>query len=116
MYTSYLIKELPHKIFDPSLRQNRKYYVYGEAFPGEWEAAYTKAEAITEEAKVSRQSMEGGSIFTDYKKLRESQIPIGGMVKIAQRFKQDGTLAEIFTTATQVIAEWKTRAAKGKER
>ncbi len=52
----------------------------------------------------------------DYKNLRDSQVGIGEMDIVAQRFRSEGTLVEIYTTATQVIAEWKTSAAKGKER
>lgn len=116
VYTSLLIQQLPYHLFNPNLPQNTK-YTY-QPLPGEWEQACEKASTILDEARAASRFFHpnGGSIFMDYKNLRDDQVGIGKMDGVAQRFRPEGTLTEIFTTATQVIAEWKTGAAKGKER
>lgn len=116
VYASLLIQQLPYQLFNPNLPANRKYI--SQPLPGEWELAYKKASSILNEARAGSQFFHpnGGSIFMDYKNLRDSQVGIGEMDIVAQRFRSEGTLVEIYTTATQVIAEWKTSAAKGKER
>jgi hypothetical protein len=116
VYTSLLVQQLPYHLFNPNFPENEKYI--RQPLPGEWEQAYEKASAILDEARASNRFFHsnGGSIFMDYKDLRDDRVGIGKMDKVAQRFRAEGTLAEIFTTATQVIAEWKTAAKKERER
>lgn len=110
-----MIEELPYHLFNPNLPENKRYI---SQLPGEWDQARKKASTVLDEVRIGAllTRSNGESIFMDYKDLRDDQVPANEMGKVAQRFRPEGTLAEIFTTATQVIAEWKTRAAKSKER
>lgn len=116
VYTAFLIQELPYSLFNPNRPENRRYIT--EPLPGEWEAASKKANSITDKARLQPgfKYPEGGSVFMDYKILRDNQVEVGEMEMVAQRFREESTLREIFTTATQIIAEWKTTAARGERR
>ncbi len=54
------------------------------------------------------------SVFTDYKKLKNSVVPEGGMQKLASRFSIEMTKDELLEEAKAVIEEW--LSISGRER
>lgn len=114
-FAAKLVQEIPFHKFNPNLPENKGYLFNN--LPGEWEKALDKADSITQEAKARGLYfyLEGGSMFMDYKNLRESSSNRRDE-NYNRRFSPEATVPQIFTTAIQVIAEWKTAAARGERK
>lgn len=56
----------------------------------------------------------GGSVFTDYKNLRDSVVSRGGMEEIAKEFSSRMSKEELLEKAREVVEEW--QQSSGQER
>lgn len=80
-----------------------------------WEELNEEENRSDEELKQAGEYFhEGGSVFMDYKILRDSVVPEGGMRKVVSRFRDDMTKDELRKTAEALVSEW--LSSTGKER
>ena len=82
-----------------------------------WEELNEEATKLNEELRQAGEYFHpGGSIFMDYKNLRDSVVPVGKeeMAKVVSRFRDDMTKDELMHTAEAIVSEW--LSSTGKER
>ena len=77
--------------------------------PG-WMEVTVIRDQLVDELKKKRKYFhsEGGSVFSDYKNLRNTNLPEKTTVeKYIPRFHDDMSAEEILTTAENIVVEWK---------
>ena len=85
------------------------------SLPEPWEKVLNEGKCLQTEHRDSNSYFnKGGSIFGDYKKLRERAVPKGKMREVAKKFDLKMSTEEIMLAAEELIAEW--QGASGKER
>lgn len=86
-----------------------------DALSSEWKKASKEKEKLSEELRKNNQYFypESGSVFVDYKELRDSQ-PSGSFDNVVSKFSLNMTYEQLLETARGVIAEW--QAEPGIER
>jgi len=109
-FATRLLKEMPFHI----ARANNLPLDFD--LPPEWKKSLEEGEKLltklTEEGRYFYDK--GGSIYNDYKVLRDKNVPEGGMRKIVKKFNLEMSKEEMLSTAEKFIAEW--QSVGGKER